>query len=173
MLTSIPVLEKTGHISLNLCKQALARNAGEDSGNENELAALNDEADMPLEQLMALYGYVAGGAEAEHIQEPAAPEETAGRSPDLAVRYCPCIENQACNSRDPFGLLVFSSLCMDSAWANIWKRNGSGVRGRSQKQWAGYVREDLQFAELSFTWRRKSLDRAGWRAAIECLLQRT
>ena len=36
-----------------------------------------------------------------------------------------------------------------------------------------YVREDLQFAELSMTWWRKSQDRAGWRAAIECLLQRT
>ena len=26
---------------------------------------------------------------------------------------------------------------------------------------------------LSFTWWRESQDRAGWRAAIECLLQRT
>ena len=51
--------------------------------------------------------------------------------------------------------------------------DGSGVRGRSQKQWVDYVREDLQFAELSITWWRKSEDRAGWRAAIECLLQRT
>ena len=36
-----------------------------------------------------------------------------------------------------------------------------------------YVREDLQFSGLSFIWLRKSQDRAGWRAAIECLLQRT
>ncbi len=35
------------------------------------------------------------------------------------------------------------------------------------------VREDLQIAGLSYTWWRKSQDRAGWRAAIECLLQRT
>ena len=51
--------------------------------------------------------------------------------------------------------------------------DGSGVRGKSQKQWVDYVREDLQFAGLLFTWWRKSQDRAGWRAAIECLLQRT
>ena len=51
--------------------------------------------------------------------------------------------------------------------------DGSGVRGKSQKQWVDYVREDLQFAGLSFTWWRKSQDRACWRAAIECLLQRT
>ena len=29
-----------------------------------------------------------------------------------------------------------------------------------------YVREDLHFAGLSFTWWRKFQDRAGWRAAI-------
>ena len=51
--------------------------------------------------------------------------------------------------------------------------DGSGLRGRSQKQWMDYVREDLHFAGLSITWWRKSQDRAGWRAAIECLLQRT
>ena len=51
--------------------------------------------------------------------------------------------------------------------------DGSGFRGKSQKQWVDYVKEDLQFAGLSFTWWRKSQDRAGWRAAIECLLQRT
>ena len=51
--------------------------------------------------------------------------------------------------------------------------DGSGVRGKSQKQWVDYVREDLQFAGLSFTWWRKSQDRAGWRAAIECLLRCT
>ena len=51
--------------------------------------------------------------------------------------------------------------------------DGSGVRGRSQKQWVGYVREDLQNPGLLFTLWRKSQDRAGWRAAIECLLQRT
>ena len=51
--------------------------------------------------------------------------------------------------------------------------NGSGVRGKSQKRWVGYVREDLQFAGLSLTWWRKSQDRADWRAAIECLLQLT
>ena len=49
--------------------------------------------------------------------------------------------------------------------------DGSTVRGRSQKQGVEYVREDLQFAGLSFTWWRKSQDRAGWRAAIEGLLQ--
>ena len=51
-----------------------------------------------------------------------------------------------------------------------------------QKQWVDcgpyraqgkLAREDLQFAELSITWWRKSQDRAGWRAAIECLLQST
>ena len=50
--------------------------------------------------------------------------------------------------------------------------DGSRVRGRSQKQWVDYVREDLHFAELSITWWRKSQDRAGWRAAMKCLLQR-
>ena len=48
---------------------------------------------------------------------------------------------------------------------------GSGVRGKSQKEWVDYVREDLQFAGLSFTWWRKSQDTAGRRAAIECFLQ--
>ena len=51
--------------------------------------------------------------------------------------------------------------------------DGSGLRGKSQKQWVNYVREDLQIAGLSYTWWKKSQDRAGWRAAIECLLQRT
>ncbi len=49
----------------------------------------------------------------------------------------------------------------------------SGLRGSSHKQWVEYVREDLQTAGLSYTWWRKSQDRAGWRAAIKCLLQRT
>ena len=40
-------------------------------------------------------------------------------------------------------------------------------------QWVDYVREDLQFAWLSFTWWKKSQHSAGWRAARECLLQRT
>ena len=53
--------------------QAMARDAGEASGDEGELAALNDEADMPLEQLMALYGYIPGGAEPE---EETGPPET-------------------------------------------------------------------------------------------------
>ena len=35
------------------------------------------------------------------------------------------------------------------------------------------VREDLQLAGLSFTWWKKIQDRAGWRAATECLLQHT
>ena len=39
--------------------------------------------------------------------------------------------------------------------------DGSGVRGRSWKQFVNYVREDLQFAGLSFTWWRQSQDRAG------------
>jgi hypothetical protein len=51
--------------------------------------------------------------------------------------------------------------------------DGSGRRGNSQKQCVDYVMEDLQTAGLSYTWWRKSQDRAGWRAAIECLLQRT
>ena len=51
--------------------------------------------------------------------------------------------------------------------------NAVGFRGRAQKQWADYVREDLQFAGLSLNWWRKSQDRAACRAAIECLLQRT
>ncbi len=45
------------------CAQAMARDAGEESGNEGELTALADEADMPLDQLMALYGYVPGSDE--------------------------------------------------------------------------------------------------------------
>ena len=51
--------------------------------------------------------------------------------------------------------------------------DGSGVRGKSQKQWVDYVRKHLQVAGLSITWWWKFQDRAGWRAAIECLLQRT
>ena len=51
--------------------------------------------------------------------------------------------------------------------------DGAGQRGNSHKQWVDYVREDLQIAGLSYTWWRISQDRAGWRAAIECLLQRT
>ena len=46
-------------------------------------------------------------------------------------------------------------------------------RGRALKQWIDYVREDLQFAGLSLNWWRRCQDRAAWRAAIECLLQRT
>ena len=34
--------------------------------------------------------------------------------------------------------------------------DGSGVRGRSQKQWVDFVREDLHSAGLSLTWWRKS-----------------
>lgn len=49
----------------SLCMQALARDAGEESGNEGELAALADEADLPLDKLMALYGYVPGSDEPE------------------------------------------------------------------------------------------------------------
>ena len=44
---------------------------------------------------------------------------------------------------------------------------------KSQKQWVDYVREELQIAGLSYTWWKKTQDRAAWRAAIECLLQRT
>ena len=51
--------------------------------------------------------------------------------------------------------------------------NGSDRRGNSHQQWVDYVREDLQIVGLSYTWWRKFQDRAGWRAAIECLLQRT
>lgn len=43
-----------------MCWQALAREAGEGEDNAGELSALNDEADMPLEQLLARYGYVIG-----------------------------------------------------------------------------------------------------------------
>lgn len=39
--------------------------------------------------------------------------------------------------------------------------------------WVHYVREDIQFAGLSFTWWRKSQDGTGWRPAMECLLQHT
>ena len=49
--------------------------------------------------------------------------------------------------------------------------DGFVLRGKSQ--WVDYVREDLQIAGLSYTWWKKSQDRAGWRAAIESLLQRT
>ena len=51
--------------------------------------------------------------------------------------------------------------------------DGSGLRVKNQKQWVDYVREDLQIAGLSYTWWKKSQDRAGWRAVIDCLLQRT
>ena len=57
--------------------QALARAAGEESGDEGELAVLNDEADMPLEQLMALYGYV--HEEGKPAQEASPSEGSAGR----------------------------------------------------------------------------------------------
>ena len=71
--------------------QAMARDAGEDSGNEGELAALADEADMPLEQLMALYGYVPGSDELEDAtgqpegQSSAAGEQT-GKESDAVVK---------------------------------------------------------------------------------------
>ena len=45
--------------------------------------------------------------------------------------------------------------------------DGSGLRGKSQKQWVDYVREDLHYAGLLITWWRKSQDRAGWRAATK------
>ena len=62
--------------------QAMARDAGEDSGNEGELAALADEADMPLEQLMALYGYLPGGAEAkDKAQQPESQSSAEGKQP--------------------------------------------------------------------------------------------
>ena len=32
--------------------------------------------------------------------------------------------------------------------------NGSGLRGKSQKQWVDYIREDLHIAGLSYTWWR-------------------
>ena len=50
---------------------------------------------------------------------------------------------------------------------------GTGLRGVIHKQWVDYVGKDLQFAGLSFDWWRRCQDRAGWRAAIECLLQGT
>ena len=40
----------------------------------------------------------------------------------------------------------------------------------SSEAWADYVREDLPIAGLSYTWWRTCQDRAGWRAAIKCLL---
>ena len=52
------------------CMQALARAAGEESGDDGELAALNNEADMPLEQLMALYGYVPEGEDSAEEASP-------------------------------------------------------------------------------------------------------
>ena len=66
-----------------------------------------------------------------------------------ALRQQHCDVKLACNTDDPY---------------------------RSHKQWVDYVREDLldlHFAELSITWWGKSQDRAGWRATIGCLLQRT
>ena len=39
--------------------------------------------------------------------------------------------------------------------------------------WVYYVRKDLQISGLLYTSWRISQDRAGWRAAIECLLQHT
>ncbi len=51
--------------------------------------------------------------------------------------------------------------------------DGSGLRGNGQKHWVDYVKEDLHFARLSLTWWRTAQDRAVWRAAIECVLQRT
>ena len=39
------------------------------------------------------------------------------------------------------------------------------------RKWVDYVREDVQLAGLSFTWQSRFQDRAGWGAAIECLLR--
>ena len=70
----------------------------------------------------------------------------------------------------PLGENAGGETAKESAfWANgrLWSES------KSQKQWVDYVREDLQSAGLSYTWWRKSQDRAGWRTAIECLLQCT
>lgn len=60
--------------------QALAREAGEFEDHDGELSALNDEADMPLEQLLARYGFVTGSdaADAAHASPPPAAAATAG-----------------------------------------------------------------------------------------------
>lgn len=67
--------------------QALARAAGEGIKNNGELAALETEADMPLEELMALYGYVGAGTEPEQeaAAAPAEVEAPAGRKLHLAL----------------------------------------------------------------------------------------
>ena len=50
---------------------------------------------------------------------------------------------------------------------------GPGIRGTTIKSWTEHVKEDLHCLGLQYSWYRKAQDRAGWRAAIECLLQRT
>ena len=50
---------------------------------------------------------------------------------------------------------------------------GPGIRGTTIKSWSEHVKEDLHCLGLQCSWYRKAQDRAGWRAAIECLLQRT
>lgn len=60
--------------------QALAREAGEVNDHDGELSALNDEADMPLDQLLARYGFVTGNDAADVAQAspPPAAAATAG-----------------------------------------------------------------------------------------------
>lgn len=67
-----------------LCTQALARDAGEGSNDYTELAALNDEADMPLDQLLAQYGFVTG----EDAQQKSEGSPAAGTSASLARVPC-------------------------------------------------------------------------------------
>ena len=58
--------------------QALAREAGEVDDHDGELSALNDEADMPLDQLLARYGFVTGSDAADAAQACTPPAATAG-----------------------------------------------------------------------------------------------
>ena len=63
-----------------------------------------------------------------------------------------------------------------SSCSDVWHTYYEGSEKADHcvmKQWVHYVREGLQFAGLSITWWRRSQDRAGWRAATECLRQRT
>ena len=89
----------------------------------------------------------------------------------------------------PPGVLMDSHLTMSpcpgrpGASGHCTGQHHIACRGRALAQscshhhglaiWVNYVREDIQFAGLSVTWWRKSQDGAGWRLAIECLLQRT
>ena len=64
----------------------------------------------------------------------------------------------------------------ETAWPNVLTPAINSVNNAlkvSRDLYTVYVRQDLHFTGLSFIWWRESQDRAGWRAAIERLLQCT